>query len=237
MQPVSHAIEGLKKLGGIENETSVDDYSQPLFLDEIDTENTLLNMPEEVIVSILISCDHRKTILSFLSTCKDMNLSSEDYFKRIVKGLHGKECSLIFPDITWRWLYDSKENIIHNDEVSFSGIGKRFLFQNDVYEGEFLEDKLHGKGTYYWIRGDKYIGEWKNGLQDGVGTLIWKGAGNKYVGEWMGGLRHGKGVYSWEVKGFNCQEGLSRDCFEGNLSFFSSDLTFVFFFKLLCLSV
>lgn len=36
-----------------------------------------------------------------------------------------------------------------------------------------------------------------------------------FVGEWMNGLRHGKGVYSWEVKGFNFQEGVSRDCFEG----------------------
>ncbi len=32
-----------------------------------------------------------------------------------------------------------------------------------IYEGEFLNDKKHGRGTINYANGDVYQGEWKNG--------------------------------------------------------------------------
>ena len=39
-----------------------------------------------------------------------------------------------------------------------------------VYEGEFVNDKRHGTGTYRYANGDVYKGEWKDGHQHGRGT-------------------------------------------------------------------
>jgi len=40
----------------------------------------------------------------------------------------------------------------------------------DVYEGEFSEDKMHGKGVFEYAAGDlsKSIGEWKEGEKCGL---------------------------------------------------------------------
>ena len=35
----------------------------------------------------------------------------------------------------------------------------------EVYEGNFIEDKKNGKGTYYWDEDEYYIGEWKDDLR------------------------------------------------------------------------
>jgi len=177
-----------------------------------------LNLPEEVLICVLAHCE-RRSVLALLCVCELLNSNSEHYFKRLVKVTHGKHNNIsIFENITWRWLYDSKELVSEDKQATFSGVGKKKLFRNDIYEGEFVNGLCHGKGTYYWSRGDKYIGEWKNGYQDGTGVLIWQG-GNKYEGGWKNGLRHGNGVYSWEVKGFNFHDGVSRDTFEGTWNY------------------
>ena len=43
-----------------------------------------------------------------------------------------------------------------------NGIGRLIHPCGDVYEGEWLNDKAHGKGIYYHTDGSKYIGEWVN---------------------------------------------------------------------------
>jgi hypothetical protein len=35
------------------------------------------------------------------------------------------------------------------------------------YEGEFKNNKPHGKGVYTWLNGELYEGEWKAGLKEG----------------------------------------------------------------------
>ena len=40
-----------------------------------------------------------------------------------------------------------------------------------MYEGEFREDKKHGRGTYRYATGQVYDGEWKAGKSEGRGTL------------------------------------------------------------------
>ena len=62
------------------------------------------------------------------------------------------------------------------------------------YEGEFNNDKIEGYGVGKYTSGDKYEGEWKNNKQYGRGTLIYKGGG-KYIGEWKNGKLNGDGIY------------------------------------------
>ena len=40
------------------------------------------------------------------------------------------------------------------------------------YEGDLVEGKKHGKGTYIWPNGNKYIGEWENNIINGKGEFI-----------------------------------------------------------------
>ena len=44
------------------------------------------------------------------------------------------------------------------------GVGRFINAEGNVYEGEWKEDKAHGKGTYTNsnINGAKYCGEWFN---------------------------------------------------------------------------
>ena len=39
------------------------------------------------------------------------------------------------------------------------------------YEGEYFDDRKHGKGTFYWNDGHFYEGDWAEGKQHGVGSL------------------------------------------------------------------
>jgi len=63
--------------------------------------------------------------------------------------------------------------------------------------GEWLNDRLNGKGSIVWSDGSSYFGEFLDGDFHGLGTYDW-GDGEKYVGEyyeggWDKGLRHGWG--------------------------------------------
>ena len=65
---------------------------------------------------------------------------------------------------------------------------------NERYEGEFLNGKRHGFGSYFYANGSKYIGEWSNDRTNGKGTMIFA-SGAKYIGEVKNGKRHGQGSY------------------------------------------
>ena len=55
------------------------------------------------------------------------------------------------------------------------------------YEGEFKEDKKHGKGTYTYKDGRIFEGEYKDGRQHGTGKCI--ANGQVKVGIWVNGRR------------------------------------------------
>ena len=76
-----------------------------------------------------------------------------------------------------------------------SGKGKKYVLDELMYEGEFLDGKYHGYGKYSSSYGT-YEGEFKNGERDGQGTLILHGV--KYVGDFKNGNKHGMGVESYK---------------------------------------
>ena len=42
----------------------------------------------------------------------------------------------------------------------------------DVYEGEFVDGRFHGQGSYLWASGQRYQGEFVDGRLHGRGTYI-----------------------------------------------------------------
>lgn len=64
----------------------------------------------------------------------------------------------------------------------------------DVYEGEFLDGRMHGYGRYRWSNGSKYEGEYQRGERHGRGKMTWPD-GCAYEGEFRNGERSGVGVF------------------------------------------
>ena len=138
--------------------------------------------------------------------------ANPDLIKNAYKEITGKE----FPDS------DSSEQ---KEKQAISGAAKNQNEQpqsdinfkrveydgGDVYEGEILNGKRHGHGTYTWADGDTYEGDWKDGKRCGRGKLIQYGkspTGETYMkysydGEWLDSKEHGHGIcvegdFGWE---------------------------------------
>ena len=69
-------------------------------------------------------------------------------------------------------------------------------FNGDIYEGEYKDDIMQGYGKYIWDDGDIYEGEFHDGVFHGKGKMAWL-HGSVYEGEYGYGLIHGKGKYTW----------------------------------------
>ena len=64
----------------------------------------------------------------------------------------------------------------------------------DAYDGEWKNDKKHGRGTYtYLLTGEKYVGDWERGLKKGKGTFTFS-YGDYYEGDFDHGVKHGYGI-------------------------------------------
>ena len=61
-----------------------------------------------------------------------------------------------------------------------------------LFEGEFVDGRIQGRGTFYFRNGDIYEGELRDGLFQGNGTIT-TSKGASYCGEWKDGARHGRG--------------------------------------------
>ena len=129
--------------------------------------------------------------------------ANPDLIKNAYKEITGKE----FPD---------SESSEQKEKQAISGAAKNQNEQpqsdinfkrveydgGDVYEGEILNGKRHGHGTYTWAYGDTYEGDWKDGKRCGRGKLIQYGkspTGETYMkysydGEWLDSKEHGHGI-------------------------------------------
>lgn len=63
------------------------------------------------------------------------------------------------------------------------------------YEGEYLNSKKHGHGTFSYPNGDKYVGSWENGKKHGKGKLYFA-SGSTYEGDWVEDKWHGIGEFA-----------------------------------------
>jgi hypothetical protein len=60
------------------------------------------------------------------------------------------------------------------------GFGMEF---GTIYEGQWAEDREHGRGTKYWADGKIYHGAWVDGMQSGEGICKYAN-GAYYSGTW-----------------------------------------------------
>jgi hypothetical protein len=67
-------------------------------------------------------------------------------------------------------------------------------FGQEYYDGDWLNDKMHGFGVYCYSNGDLYEGEWEENLHCGYGKYLFTD-GSKYEGEWKEHKMHGSGKY------------------------------------------
>ncbi|MBF0137997.1 MAG: SUMF1/EgtB/PvdO family nonheme iron enzyme [Magnetococcus sp. DMHC-1] len=64
------------------------------------------------------------------------------------------------------------------------------------YEGEMVNGKRHGKGSFLWPDGARYVGEYRHDERTGYGVFSWPD-GSRYEGQFVGGKRDGKGTFIW----------------------------------------
>ncbi|MFZ5572048.1 MAG: hypothetical protein ACOZF0_16740 [Thermodesulfobacteriota bacterium] len=130
----------------------------------------------------------------------------------VCEGAEEQKCRVLDPDIAQEYKGECKDGLAN---------GKGLAKGKDTYEGEFLNGKPHGKGTYSWHNGDVYKGDWVEGMRSGWGTLK-RPNGAYYEGEWKNGNREGNGAYRWQNGAY--YEGEWRnDVRHGNGIYFGSD--------------
>jgi len=103
----------------------------------------------------------------------------------------------------------------------FTGRKKKVYRDGNKYDGDFVEDKRQGKGTYIrvtdkatytgeWYNNvrhgygveeipskegtQRYEGEWKEDKRCGFGKILYDN-GDRYEGEWLDNLKHGQGKF------------------------------------------
>ena len=54
----------------------------------------------------------------------------------------------------------------------------------DVYEGDWVEDRMTGECVMAYANGDVFIGGWLDGEKHGAGTHLYAGKGRAYEGVW-----------------------------------------------------
>lgn len=84
---------------------------------------------------------------------------------------------------------------------AIDGFGIYYYADGRIYEGNWRNNKQHGKGKMTYPANDKwnckyYEGEFTSGVIQGTGKMVWND-GDWYYGSWVNGLREGKGEYHY----------------------------------------
>lgn len=66
--------------------------------------------------------------------------------------------------------------------------------QGKSFNGDWLNNMMHGSGIFSWTDGRRYVGEYKEDKKSGYGEFFWPD-GRYYKGYWKEGKQNGKGTY------------------------------------------
>lgn len=93
--------------------------------------------------------------------------------------------------------------LLANRSSSFVSLSK-IIDAEGIYEGEVVDGRYHGQGTYVWNSGFKYTGEFVLGQPEGKGVLELPNGG-KFIGEISNLQINGYGVFlrsdGWKHEG------------------------------------
>ena len=89
--------------------------------------------------------------------------------------------------------------------------GKAIFDDGGSYEGEFYNEKAHGKGIFIFSNGDRVEGEFNNGIPHGWAKMT-KTDGSKYKGEF-----HGEGTY-WYPDGVKMEGEFKNGNIDGHVT-------------------
>jgi hypothetical protein len=81
----------------------------------------------------------------------------------------------------------------YSGEKTIKEIGIGNYNNENIYIGEFINNKLNGEGVVTFLSGDKYVGGLQNNKLDGHGIYYYSNSKNYYLGEFSVGKPHGKG--------------------------------------------
>ena len=101
---------------------------------------------------------------------------------------------------------DEEENINDNTKIKqqikyyegnwlndkMNGFGKLSIDSKIKYEGEFKDDKYHGKGIEHFSHGE-FNGTFENGLRMGYGEFTWKNIDKIFKGNYLNNKKNGFG--------------------------------------------
>ena len=85
---------------------------------------------------------------------------------------------------------DKETNEINQNNIAET-ITNIINTQNGKYDGDIVDGKMQGNGTYEWNDGSKYVGEFSNSQINGKGTLTIPNKGS-YEGIFSNGKKNGK---------------------------------------------
>ena len=63
-----------------------------------------------------------------------------------------------------------------------------------IYEGDFHDNMIDGKGKYIYPDGKEYNGDFQKGLKHGYGRLSWN-IDKYFEGFWINNRQHGEGMF------------------------------------------
>ena len=93
----------------------------------------------------------------------------------------------------------------------------------DIYSGQWLNDKSHGKGAYYHANsGAIYEGNWISDKQHGFGKEQWPD-GTTYAGDFHLGMKHGSGKIIMILPNgeyFTYEGGFHQNMFHGQGAYY-----------------
>ena len=76
-----------------------------------------------------------------------------------------------------------------------NGFGK-FIYEWGAYEGDWVDGKMKGKGTWTLKSGEVYVGQFDKDNFNGKGKMKYKN-GNIYEGDFVNGVKEGLGTYNY----------------------------------------
>ena len=151
------------------------------------------------------SKDEKNKVIKFFGATKDRKKNGKgkeynddySYDGNFVNGLKEGKGKMIFKKFG-----DLYEGEFHNDKINGRGY---YLWQNkESYIGDFVDAKMHGKGVYKWPDGSQYEGDYFNNIKEGNGIYKWKD-GRVFQGSFERGRPHGYGFLSMKGVTVECE--------------------------------